>query len=151
MRRSNPARESSHTPTDPLALRIPRTSRGFFIHTGTSDTKFNLRAGQHACFTLTPVVACPRAFARSLQTFNAVRLLQLVVPTSTRFTAPLLTRSDSRREKSLASRSSLRLTAHMHDKGRYHSCPIERPVRVEATFAAIAARWPKWAKRSLSL
>ena len=65
-----------------------------------------MRANRHACFTMTPVVACPRAFTRSLQAFNAVRLLQLVVPTSTRFTAPLLTQSDLRREKSLASRSS---------------------------------------------
>src|ERR1700692_161182 len=59
-----------------------------------------------------------------LQAFNAVRLLQLVVPTSTRFTAPLLAQPDLSREKSLASRSSLRFTAHVAhhiDYGKYDS------------------------------
>jgi hypothetical protein len=51
------------------------------------------------------------------QALNAVRLLQLVVPTSTRFTAPLLAQPDLSREKSLASRSSARLTAHTSHNG----------------------------------
>ena len=53
-----------------------------------------------------------------LQAFNAARLLQLVVPTSTRFAAPLLTQPDLSREKSLASRSSSRLTAHCSHRVR---------------------------------
>jgi hypothetical protein len=45
--------------------------------------------------------------------------LQLVVPTSTRFTAPLLAQPDLSREKSLASRSSLRFTAHTSHNAYY--------------------------------
>jgi hypothetical protein len=44
--------------------------------------------------TMTSGVACPRAFARSLHTFHAARLLQPVVPTSTGLAAPLLVQSD---------------------------------------------------------
>ena len=38
------------------------TIQQFVIHTETSDAEFNARANRHACFTMTPVVACPRAF-----------------------------------------------------------------------------------------
>jgi hypothetical protein len=83
------------------------------IRTETSDIDFNVRATEHACFTLASVLASQQELALLLDAFNAVRLLQLVVPTSTRFTAPLLAQPDSSREKSLASRSSSRLTAHI--------------------------------------
>jgi hypothetical protein len=62
-----------------------------FIRTEASVTIFNLRANEHARFTLTPLVACRRALAWSLQTVNAARLLQPIVPTSMGFAAPLLT------------------------------------------------------------
>lgn len=83
-----------------------------------------------------------------LQAFNAARLLQLVVPTSTRFAAPLLTQPDLSREKSFASRSSSRLTAHTSHKVYYvnlrpHRCgnparPLQWPFR--APFRARAPR-----------
>ena len=88
-------------------------SSWLIIRTEASDADFNVRANRRACFTLAPVVACHSEIRHLCsQTFNAARLLQLVVPTSTRFTAPLLAQPDLSREKSLASRSSSRLTAH---------------------------------------
>jgi len=101
VRKYGPARAASSAAT-----------QRFIIRTEASDAEFNVRVSQHAGFTVTSVVAFPREFTLSFQAFHAARLLQLVVPTSTRFAAPLLTRPDPSREKSLASRSSSRLTAH---------------------------------------
>ena len=89
-RRRNPTRETSKIRKSSSRC-IVQCGALVFIRTEASDTIFNLRANEHARFTMTPLVACRRALRWSLQTVNAARLLHLVVPTSTRFAAPLLT------------------------------------------------------------
>ena len=57
------------------------------------------------------------------QAFHTTRLLQLAVPTSARFVAPLLSCPDSGRGEFFVRRSPSRLTAHSHHEG-YYACKI---------------------------
>jgi hypothetical protein len=66
------------------------------VHTGASSAGFNGRGLPRACFTMAPAVASLGEGREppSLETVDAVRLLQPAVPTSAGFTAPLLARPD---------------------------------------------------------
>ena len=106
--RCEPLRESSRPPD----LRANVLKRPFPALFPVHYVSVLLRADEHARSTMTPVVPPEeRLFERSLQTFNAARPLQLVVPTSTRFAAPLLTGPDSGRNEFYARRSTSRLAA----------------------------------------
>jgi len=65
------------------------------LRTEASNTDFNVRAIQHACFTLTSLVACHREIRHlAAQALNATRLLQSAIPILAEFVAPLLISPD---------------------------------------------------------
>lgn len=97
-----------------ISLHHRPMNRRAILRTEVSNTNFNLRATQHACFTIAPAVTCHREIPHpAAQVFNATRLLQSAVPTSAKFVAPLHVRPDSNGGEFLARRSLPSLTAHI--------------------------------------